>query len=208
MLLPPYTLCSTSPNQGEAGYWHALTLTLPKHLHTQNTNHGCWCPHKHDTYVMCLSHTGHVTVTAWHCDRACVPLCNFVYTVKVYVCVCGVWEEMTRTASPAWQWQMLGFTRRTSMLEFTGPCSFTSTVHVHAETFNYGANVNAHTHIMPVLSYQTHSSPPRTLPTVSAPFTVLSAPRLLFPWSSVYRQSPVNLRNTRSLTNSITKNIA
>lgn len=67
------------------------------------------------------------------------------------------------------------------MLEFTGPCSFTSTVHVHAETFNCGANVNAHTHIMPVLSYQTHSSPPRTLPTVSAPFTVLSAPRLLFP---------------------------
>lgn len=67
------------------------------------------------------------------------------------------------------------------MLEFTGPSSaltFTSTVHVHADTYNCGANVNAHTHIMPayVLSYQMHNSSLWTLPTVSAPFTVLSVP--------------------------------
>lgn len=75
----PHTVCSPSPNQGEAGYWHALTLTLPKHLHTQNTNHVCWCPHKHDTYVMCLSHLGHVIETVWHCDKAFMPMCNLVY---------------------------------------------------------------------------------------------------------------------------------
>lgn len=45
------------------------------------------------------------------------------------------------------------------MLKFTGPSSaltFTSTVHVPADTFNCRANVNAHTHIMPayVLSFQ------------------------------------------------------
>lgn len=82
----PYTFCFASPNQGEAAYWHALTLTLPKHLHTQNTNHVCLCNHKHDTYVMWLSYTGHVTMPAWHCDRVRVPICNFVYMVKPGAC--------------------------------------------------------------------------------------------------------------------------
>ncbi len=68
------------------------------------------------------------------------------------------------------------------MLKVTGPSSaltFTSTVHVPADTFNCRANVNAHAH-MPayVLSYQTHNSSLWTLPTVSA---FLSVPLLLHP---------------------------
>lgn len=97
MLLPPYAFCFASPNQGEAADWHTLTLTLPKHLHTQNTNHVCLCTHKHDTYVMCLSYTGHVTVTAWHSDRASVPICNFVYMGKT-----GAWVGGGVTFSDFW----------------------------------------------------------------------------------------------------------
>lgn len=72
----------------------------------------------------------------------------------------------------------------------SGLFSFPSTVHVHAESFNCRANVNAHTHIMPayVLSYQTHKSSLWTLPTISTPFTVLS---VLLSCSSVCRQSSV-----------------
>lgn len=79
---PPCTFCLASPNQGEAGYWHALTLTLPKHLHTQNTNHGCWCPHKHDTYVTCLSY---MAVSLWPCDIVTGLVC--LCAICVHVCV-------------------------------------------------------------------------------------------------------------------------
>lgn len=85
---------------------------------------------------------------------------------------------MTRMASPSWQYQILGFTSGTSMLEFTGPywalIIFTSTAHKHADTLNCRANVYAHTHMLPayVLSYQTHNPWLWTLPTLSAPFAV------------------------------------
>lgn len=99
VLLPAYTFCFASPNQGEAGYRHALTLTLPKHLHTQNTNLICWCPHKHDTYVKCLSHTARVTVTVWHCDRACMPMCN--------LCTRVTWERGGGVAFLVFWWVWL-----------------------------------------------------------------------------------------------------
>lgn len=54
---------------------------------------------------------------------------------------------------------MLGFTRKTSMLEFSGPSpaliTFTSTAHVQIP-LNCRANVHAHTHIMPA----EHTVPP------------------------------------------------
>lgn len=65
--------CITKPR-----WRHALTLTLPKHLHTQ-TNSTDAPHHTHDTCVTCLSYMSHVTVTVWHCDRACMPMCSLVY---------------------------------------------------------------------------------------------------------------------------------
>lgn len=61
-----------SLDQGETEYWRTSALTPSKHLRSQNINRVCWCPHKHDTYVMWLSYTSCVTVTARNCDRACV----------------------------------------------------------------------------------------------------------------------------------------
>lgn len=49
--------CITKPR-----WRHALTLTLPKHLHTQ-TNSTDAPHHTHDTCVTCLSYMSHVTVT-------------------------------------------------------------------------------------------------------------------------------------------------
>lgn len=65
------------------------------------------------------------------------------------------------------------------MLEFTGLSP--SSDHVHADRFDCRANVNAHAHIMPayVLSYQTHNCPLWTLPSATAPLTVLSVPPVL-----------------------------
>lgn len=66
--------CLLSLDQGEAGYFTS-TLTPPKRLCSQNINRVCWCPHKHDTYVMWLSYT----MTVRRCDRARVSVDNFVY---------------------------------------------------------------------------------------------------------------------------------
>lgn len=61
--------CITKPR-----WRHALTLTLPKHLHTQ-TNSADAPHHTHDTCVTCLSYMSHVTVTVWQSLYAYVQSC-------------------------------------------------------------------------------------------------------------------------------------
>lgn len=56
---PGGSYCPLSLPQGEAGYWCTSTLTLPKHLRSQNVNCVCRCPHKHDTCNVAVIHGPH-----------------------------------------------------------------------------------------------------------------------------------------------------
>lgn len=72
---PPSCTCSTSQNQGEVGFWHALTSTLTKHVHAWNTNYLCCCPYEHD---IC-----DVAVKLWHRDSDCMTLWQFLFFFSV-----------------------------------------------------------------------------------------------------------------------------
>lgn len=88
------TFSFARPNQGEA---RRLTYIKsdpgPKHLHTQNTTHVCWCPHKHDT---CDSA---VTGGPCHCDR--LTLWQGLSANLQFSCTCVKWPR--RGCVRAWR---------------------------------------------------------------------------------------------------------
>lgn len=87
---------------------------------------------------------------AVHLYPLCVCLC---------VCECRMYQRGNdKNGLPGSQQQMEGITRRTSMLEFTGPSSalitFTSAVYMNADAFSdCRTNVYAHTHMFSLGSY-------------------------------------------------------